>query len=279
MKWTPERVEELKTHWANPDATFRTVAHAMGTTVGSIDGKCRTLGLQFHRKKNPAALLPDHAAVAEARTVYPASVREPDGNVLKSGDNQRKIGKKVTKGAWKGFPIFVLTLEERATCPRSCQQYLACYGNNMRFAARYKHGPALEASLRTELKHLQKRFPKGFVVRLHLLGDFPTLGYVRFWEEMLNEFPALHVFGYTAWLQNTRIGQAIADLRSRRWMRFAVRTSGAMTGPRTVVVAKEWPTIKAIVCPAQTGKTKSCSSCGLCWSLAARDKAIAFLAH
>ena len=80
----------------------------------------------------------------------------------------------ITKGKWKGFPVFGLTLEERATCPRSCEQWLSCYGNGMgqRRAYRYEHGPKLLEALDKELGILSSE-PKtrnGFAIRLHTLG-------------------------------------------------------------------------------------------------------------
>jgi hypothetical protein len=37
--------------------------------------------------------------------------------LLKDGHQSRKIGKIIAKGHRRGWPIFTLTLEERATCP------------------------------------------------------------------------------------------------------------------------------------------------------------------
>jgi hypothetical protein len=191
------------------------------------------------------------------------------------------LGPFVRKGKWKGFPIFSLTLEERATCPRTCSQWLTCYGNNMGRSIRYEAGPVLEAQIWRELIALQKQEPQGFVVRLHILGDFYSVNYVRMWKRALQTFPALHVFGYTA--RNSLpgrknpdpIGVAIEDLRTRMWDRFAVRTSGAHTGPRTKVIADEKDKGDAIVCPAQT-RGRTCATCALCWST---RKPIAFLQH
>lgn len=69
----------------------------------------------------PVILHEDDAAVVEARTRHPHLVRDPTPNdwVLKSGEHSRKLGSHVTKGRWKGYPIFSISLEERATCPRS----------------------------------------------------------------------------------------------------------------------------------------------------------------
>ena len=64
----------------------------------------------------------DHPAIMAGRTLYPQAVRVAgDGGrwALKSGAHQRKIGADIRKGRWKGFPIFGLSLEERATCPTS----------------------------------------------------------------------------------------------------------------------------------------------------------------
>ena len=140
----------------------------------------------------------DHPALGEGRTKFPHLVRAPGPEewVLKSGEHNRKLGWIVSKGRWSGFPIFSLSLEERATCPRSCPQWASCYGNHMSQgrAFRYRHGPALEEQLEKELTILciERQTRRGFVVRLHTLGDFYSVEYVRFWERMPAQFPALH---------------------------------------------------------------------------------------
>src|SRR5262249_7429238 len=96
-------------------------------------------------------------ALVEGRTVFPSTVHNADegGTLLKSGHNNPKIGRKVLKGHWKGFPIFMLTLEERATCPRTCKLWRACYGNNMHLSDRWRAGPELEHFLVHEVVGLQ----------------------------------------------------------------------------------------------------------------------------
>ena len=89
-----------------------------------------------------------------------------------------KLGKRVTKGKLKGFPIFTLTLEERATCPASCIHWGDCYGNNMMNAIRYKGDQALLDQIESDLAYYQAKYPKGFLVRLHILGDFYSVAYV-----------------------------------------------------------------------------------------------------
>ena len=145
-------------------------------------------------------LATDHRAMEGGETLFPTTVVDPSSKecVLKSGHNNAKIGSEVVVGAWKGMPIVTLTLEERRTCPSECKIMDACYGNNMQWAQRFQHGPVLERKIHEELQELQAANPSGFVVRLHVLGDFYSLDYVDFWERMLNEFPGLRIYGYTA---------------------------------------------------------------------------------
>jgi hypothetical protein len=230
-----------------------------------------------------AATMPPvtHAALTEKRTLYPSTVVPVDGllNVLVSGKNHWKIGDRIAKGKWLGFPIYTLTLEERATCPVSCAHWRSCYGNHMNWAKRVAHGPAFEDRLEHELAILQYRHPGGFAVRLHVLGDFYSVGYVEKWSRWLDSFPALHVFGFSArWSAGDEIGGALIALVERRWDRFAIRFSNAPVDECSTV-SIEHPFQKpddAVVCPQQTGDTASCGSCGLCWN---SRKRVAFLRH
>lgn len=226
-----------------------------------------------------------HEALTEARTIFPSSVVKPEESerLLVSGMNSPKLGSHVTKGPWAGCPIFHLTLEERATCPESCHLLSRCYGNAMPFARRHRHGAGLEVLLESELRALNEKHPRGFVVRLHNLGDFYSLEYVKLWERWLDEFPALRVFGYTARLDKDEIGARVHALASLRWDRFAIRQSYQYPLPRGAMTIDYVPTTpridEGIVCPAQTGKTECCGTCGLCWSAAAKHETIVFVLH
>jgi hypothetical protein len=219
-----------------------------------------------------------HPAHRYARTLFPSRVFDPDEVVrlLKDGHQSRKIGKFVTKGKMRGFPIFTLTLEERATCPRSCKAWSFCFGNNMQAAERIVAGPAMEVALWDELASLQQQHPGGFLVRLHVLGDFYSADYARIWNEALEAYPALHVFGYTAREPLSDIGQQIAEMIAVWPTRFHVRFSG-WDGPKNgSVIVDSAEDTEHVVCPAQTGKTSCCGTCSFCW---ATDKTIAFLRH
>ncbi|UIJ43703.1 hypothetical protein LZK98_11440 [Sphingomonas cannabina] len=219
-----------------------------------------------------------HPALVEGRTIMPARVFEPHQvpRLLISGVNSRKIGRVVTKGRWRGFPIFTLTLEERATCPRTCTEWATCYGANMPFARRIAHGPELERVLWKELAEKQAAHPRGFVVRLHILGDFYSTDYIELWENALDAFPALNVFGYTARQHGTAEGDAIAAVVQRLPDRFCIRFSGVADPEGGSVVIERGEDTAHIVCPAQTGGTDCCATCGLCWQ---SRRTIAFWRH
>lgn len=238
---------------------------------------------------NPSVLSALHPAAIEGRSRFSKHAGKSSSRVLISGFNSSKIGKKCTKGRWAGMPIFTLTLEERATCPRTCKQWLTCYGNKMHWSRRNPAGPELEHKLNSELRDLQAANPKGFIVRLHVLGDFYSVEYVERWANWLAMYPALRVFGYTARTENDPIGRALRELIRAKWNVFSVRSSGGELGgrpaiPYTVVVRDEGEIIeagkrnadKAIICPAQTYKTDCCGTCGLCWQ---SKRPIAFLEH
>jgi hypothetical protein len=244
----------------------------------------RAYGGSQHRIAKPVGrrggvvLMPGHSAMETARTLFPSTVvhASVSPRVLIDGLNQRKIGRKVMKGKWKGFRIFTLTLEERATCPSSCKQWASCYGNNMPYARRHIGGEAFEAKLHSELAALQKHHPGGFVVRIHILGDFYSADYVQFWRDALTQFPALHVFGYTAHPPESEIGAQLLDMAVNGWDRFALRFSGAgfhTLGAETIERDEPTPNI---VCPSQLNKTDCCATCALCWQ---SDRTIAFLRH
>lgn len=222
-------------------------------------------------------LKPENPALAEARTIHPKGRRAVDDsrNVLKPVANNSKLGKgkaTISKGKWRGFPLFSITLEERATCPSTCLRWAECYGNAMPFAHRFQHGPELEAKIQREVADLARMHPHGFAVRLHVLGDFYSDGYVKMWRSLLIKHKNLHVYGYTA-----REGwKCLTDMRKhfpdRWWVRFS--TNKRIKGQ--IVATTQGSVPGAVTCPEQTGKTESCLTCGLCWSV---ELPIEFIDH
>jgi hypothetical protein len=222
--------------------------------------------------------LDDHPAIVEGRSIFQARVYDAAEvpRLLVSGVNSRKIGRVVAKGHWRGFPIFTLTLEERRTCPRSCTEWSTCYGNSMNWARRIATGGVFEHRLWEELAAKQAEHPAGFVVRLHVLGDFYSTDYVELWDAAMAEFPALRVFGYTTRPPESDIGALLRGVMGAHPTRFRLRFSGLDAPTDGSVVIERGAATPHIVCPAQTGATDCCATCALCWH---SDRTVAFWRH
>lgn len=311
-----ERVKELVAQ----GLTRPVIAERLGASLATIHADCRKLGLnpKVARRRNsgedqgakrkaaqaekrlrkvrdrrrfktgvPATGQIKTLADADATgTIYPHTVKTPSAGevVLKDGKHNTKIGGDVLVGWLKGAPIYTLTLEERATCPRSCPLWRGCYGNLLNRSQRFTHGPALMFQLERQLAEIAETHER-FLVRLHVLGDFWSIDYVSFWRRMLFKHPGLHVFGFTAWGPETGIGRHVAAMRGALPERVWLRHSGRCGpwGAFTIDFPTDRKTIgDAIVCPAQLDANEGaprqvhCGSCAACWST---DRAIIFVEH
>jgi len=218
-------------------------------------------------------------------TIYPKSIKTPVGHkfkLLKPGSNNKKLGNIVTAKKWTGKRMFSLTLVERITCPESCHHWDDCYGNNMPFAHRFNTIGLLH-TLEDEVAALSKKYPEGIVIRLHVLGDFYSISYVAFWERILELYPNVCIYGYTArWYEP--IQKAIAAM-NRKWSnRCVIRYSRNRAYiPSEDILRDSWkfaaeesyvgPTF---TCPEQLGTLPDCASCGACWIA---NKTVKFLSH
>lgn len=229
-----------------------------------------------------ATLVNSVSGTHPARTRYIKSVKPASDNMLKPGTNNAKLGGYITAKKWQGMAMYSLTLQERTTCPTTCEQWDNCYGNNMPFAHRFDHtDPAFLSSLDAQLKKLSiKHQGEGFVVRLHVLGDFYNDVYVKWWAAMLDKYPDLNAFGYTHHDPQSHIGQLLGIMNANRSDRWVIRFSDDPVEilSAQVVQSGHLP-IKGleVICPEQEGKAASCAACGLCWSAATRK--ILFVEH
>jgi hypothetical protein len=221
-----------------------------------------------HRDE-PLMLAPDHPAMLEQRTLFPNTVRSanPDELVLKSGVHSTKLGDRITKGVWKGAPILSLTLQERKTCPATCQQLPICMGNGMHRAHRWNVDFQLYERLLIELEHLSYEH-RTYALRLHQLGDFPDRAYVEFWLVALRAHAGLRIFGFTHWERDSEVGSLI-EAESAKWDRFRIRFSDHHRGPRTAHVipdrGEQGKHRLGIICPADhTRPDRTCGNCALC---------------
>lgn len=220
------------------------------------------------------------AFVEEGRTKFGSRVLKvrDQPSLLVSGHSNVKVGRDVRKGRWRGYWIYTLALEERATCPKSCEHWQSCYGNNMPFAKRVDHtDPALLPALEAEIAEKLEKHKAGILVRLHALGDFYSVEYLMFWRRMLIKHPRLAIFGYTARRHPDPIAREIPIMWATFKWRFMVRFSNGKgdMSTRTIMDPADRPD-NAFVCPEQTGQTRCCATCGACWST---TKNVAFLQH
>jgi len=268
--------------------TFHNKSRATSTLARFVN-----LAVTEPSRRSTAALNLRHPALREGRTIFSTRVfdaHERD-RVLISGENNAKLGKRVTVGDWAGFPIYTMSLEERATCPRTCAAWAECYGNGMPAAVRFRYTPALLLAIHRDLTILSKlpRSKRGFVVRLHVLGDFPDARYAREWARWSSEFPALRVEGYTAHPRHSEIGSIIAAMNAKRSNRWQIRNSVAPDAPyEPMQVTTLWekpdrnvydPATKTMVCPQELGKTQTCGTCGVCWKPELNHVRVAFFGH
>lgn len=233
-----------------------------------------------HQRRQPKLPGMEAPFIQEGRTKFKRSVKRPweVSNILVSGHNNVKIGRDVRKAKFRGYWIYTLSLEERKTCPSSCQHWQTCYGNNMPFAKRIDHTDLrFLLMLEREIAELCAK-KKGVLIRLHALGDFYSVEYVNFWHQMLRKHENLALYGYTARNNLDEIGQAVFRLRDRWKFRAMIRSSnGERHNMATVTIGDETGCPpNAFICPEQTGKTRCCATCGACWST---TKNVAFMEH
>lgn len=286
--WPHEKVADLAVRFGTSRGAIYVKAQALGLPPrrgsrgpSTPGGKQRRFAGHAEPPDGPRIVLdPWHPAVQEGRTLFGKSVTPAARaeRLLKSGEHSRKIGKVGTKGEWKGKPLFTLTLEERATCPRTCREWSTCYGNNMHHLTvqRVFDDGHLPLRLEAELVHLAAINPQGFVVRLHVLGDFYSVDYVRFWSTMLDRLSQLSVFGFTARLPGTEIGDAVIAMMQRHDARAMIRFSGGGKDLLCSEVVNSIDEARGLPCPAQHDPERCCATCALCVS---SDRTISFLRH
>ena len=278
------REERLREQWGK--VSVAKIARQEGTSTGSIYRSARRIGLHKHknRKTAPPALPKSHPAIRKSQPKHDSRMvtAETSPGIFVRGKENRKIGGAVTKGRWKGMPIYTLTLAERVTCPHSCQMWTTCYGNNLHWPRRHVLDDALIERMRWELTALANRHADGFVVRLHVLGDFgsdkdPALAqrYVEAWAGWLAKFPALRVFGFTAWGPDTPVGRVVGNLNRTFADRWRVRFSGH-GGENGALVIDTPEDGENVVCPFETGRVEHCGACALCWTM---NRTVEFIRH
>lgn len=280
--WTAQREADLAAKWQQ--VPIRDLASQLGTSVGAVYRQARKLGLKTSRR-TPKRMAANHPAVREGRPRYGHTIvtAETSRGLFISGFENKKIGRRVTKGRWSGLPIYTLTLAERLTCPRSCLMWDGCYGNNLNWSARHVLDRDLIERMRWELTALAARHPAGFVIRLHVLGDFGSdqdpelaLEYVAAWERWVERFEQMRVFGYTAHPPASAVGKAVMRVNRRFADRCRIRFSGTALAGFGALVVERAEDSRHVLCPYETGRVADCATCGLCWTM---QRPVEFVRH
>jgi len=228
------------------------------------------------------ALQANHGAIVNMHTMYRKNLYDAatyPHDIIKKSTNA-KLGKKIVKGKWIDHKMYTVTLEERKTCTDECEHLLDCFGNNMPFAHRFKANTALTQKMDIELNTLDRKHPMGYVVRLHILGDFFSVKYVQWWGKQLENRPNLKIYGYTRNHITSKYGKIkaiakeIQKIRIKYPDRFKVRFSNLPSD--NLSANSEHVSKQGFTCPQQTGKTANCGTCGACWT---STKPVIFLDH
>ena len=121
------------------------------------------------------------------------------------------------------------------------------------------------------------------LIRLHILGDFFSVKYVKFWRKMLNTFDNIALYGYTAnniksiYSDSRAIAKEIIKLNKNDncHIRFSNDLNAAFSANSYDIVKP----VKgvSILCPVQENKTANCGTCGLCWNQ--KEQQIIFKTH
>ena len=217
-------------------------------------------------------------------TIYKNNIFELENyqfKILKPSTN-KKLGKKVLKGKYKDYKFVTLTLVERETCPKDCIHWDDCYGNNMPFAHRFsaEDQNLLQKRIYEDLLNSSNQL---LLIRLHILGDFFNVKYVKFWSIMLNTFKNIAIYGYTANNINSKFKYSRDIAKEIIKLNYSenshIRFSNDLTNSFS---ANSYDVVKpvkgeSILCPVQEDKTANCGTCGLCWNQ--KNQSIIFKTH
>ena len=231
-------------------------------------------------------MIKGNAELRKYTTIYPKTVYTINswddyrayGSTLLKQSNNSKLGKVVSKGAFKGKPLYSLSLVERLMgCPKNCYHWDACYGNNMPFAHRFKTDKRKKIFmyiLAYEIYNLLEKHKQGIHIRLHVLGDFYSKEYIKFWCVVLESYPKISIYGYTAHEPKSMLGKQIKNVIDKiGFDRFAIRFSNSTiklsansTEYKPRLIASKNVSLKSIQCLEQIDKVANCVSCALCWN-------------
>lgn len=178
----------------------------------------------------------------------------------KSGKGTGKLGPMMQYSRTQGLP------KSGGTCPGASAACISwCYVN--RITTQYpnsKRRYALNA-----VSEIPQDVPYKGKYRIHVSGDFDTVGYIRGWVEMIKSRPAVQFAAYTRSWNVKRLRADLEILRELPNMQlFASGDESMPVPPEHWRHATDVPTPgkRFIPCPEQTGRVKNCNECGICYN-------------
>ena len=147
------------------------------------------------------------------------------------------------------------------TCPGSsewCEEN--CYANK----ALLKYW---QNSYETELKNIPNTLPK--LVRLHSSGDFDTVPYIKWVEQLVEDNPKTRFWAYTRSWRLPSLRRELIKLKKMDNIEIFASTDPSIREPTPKGWRVAWVETdnraEGVYCPHDKGNVENCEECGICY--------------
>lgn len=163
------------------------------------------------------------------------------------------------------------------TCPGSTPECRSiCYAKRI-------EGPLLEIYEINTNALVVPPPPKGAKwLRLHVSGDFDSVGYICQWIHIVNINPDIQFWAYTRSWRVPNLLQHLELLRTQKNIQLFASMDESVIGEPPEGWRKAWikgdsRIKKGLVCPEERGKVDNCQTCGYCFKSIPGD--VIFVKH
>lgn len=183
-----------------------------------------------------------------------------------------------------GREVLTYSRAPETTCPgASSWCKAACYAQSpyKRYENTAKQWNRNASSNQVPFIPPPRRDGKPRLLRIHVSGDFDSVGYIRNWIRLLKERPDVHAWAYTRSWRVPRLMKALEELQGLSNMQLFASVDPTIDQPpppgwRVAFIHGD-ERHQGPVCPEQLGKKPDCASCGYCFR--GRRGNIAFKQH
>jgi hypothetical protein len=165
------------------------------------------------------------------------------------------------------LPVFV-------TCPcmtQFCKQY--CYGTHNWYRKQWMKDKLQEkfelSSTDDFVRQISNEIniarPK--VIRIHITGDFYSVGYIQKWHDIISAFPDIIFYGYTRVWRDVGLNHVIQQVM-HECSNLHLRASVDFTHIERPNGWLQYSTVQGegMHCPHDLDEVDSCEYCGQCWT-------------